>query len=674
MNIFKKSIIIFCSSIVFIIFLSFLIIFNIFNLDNVLKSTKELNISLKDLELDYYSIKQKEKYLDVLINLTDAEVLEYKQAILMDLDLRKIPYYYQLLDNIYNPYRFNKKESYKKIDKENKYKRIKREALKKVEFAKYKEFREILYNQDEEIIGEKEEINIKKENLNMKKYMDEFNVDYIMVMCLDILNDSCCDYKENKYILNIVNNYLKPEIKFAYCINKIKGKDYRVSDYYNKTYIEKKYYRFYVKENLFDEEKDYFYKSNKYKYTKETIKKPIIYPIYIKDIFGKRTEYKIKKNIKNKNLSYDYKKHKLYKKNKIIKTDNNGKEQLYYELIYIKEKKAVFDDLIEYKVFSYLKKFEKKRKINLNSDIYNYNQISIIAKDKGLDYEDFFIDLYNYYYSFCAENKLSKYLRSLFDENMEDKILRNSVEFSDVKSINFNNLFLNSKNNDYNKNDSTNESNNINNEQIIDKEIFKYTRLDLAKIALALNKNPHIEYFWGGKHPYLGKNSNWGKLRKITSKGSNSYKINTYHPYGLDCSGYVYWVYMQIIKDKKHIDKILGDGTVNQARILNNTGIYLGEGQKTLNNLKIGDIGFYNKAGGRHIGIYLGIDKKNNRAVFIHCKGKEGVVLSYNICKDSRPATLKDVYLCIGKKGILKKIYPSNFNYFYRIDYKFFEK
>ncbi|WXR61540.1 NlpC/P60 family protein [Peptostreptococcaceae bacterium AGR-M142] len=674
MSIFKKYIIIFCLSIVFVIFLSFLIIFNIFNLDNVLKSTKKMNISLKDLDSDYYSIKEKENYLDKLTNLSDDEVLEYKQAILMDLDLRKIPYYYELLDNIYSPYRFNKKESYKKIDKENKYKRIKREALKNVEFAKYKEFREILYDEEGEIRIEKEEINIKKENLNMKKYMDEFNVDHIMIMCLDILNDSCFDYKENKYILNIVNNYLKPQIKFAYCIKKIKGKDYRVSDYYNKTYIEKKYYVAYVKENLFEEEKDYFYRSNKYKYTKDTIKTPIIYPVYIKDVFGKITKYKIKKNIKNKDLSYDYKRHKVYKKNKIIKTNKDGKEEVYYAILYMKEKKTVFDDLIEYKEFSCLENFEKQRAINLNTDIYNYNQISIIAKDKGLNYEDFFIDLYNYYYSFCAENKLSKYLRSLFDENMEDKILRNSVEFSDVKSINFNNLFLNSKNNDYNKNDSTNDLNNIDKKPIIDKEILKYTRLDLAKIALALNKNPHIEYFWGGKYPHIGKNLNWGKLKKITSKGSNSYKINTYHPYGLDCSGFIYWVYMQVIKDSKCLNKILGDGTVNQARILNETGLYLGAGKNTLKNLKIGDIGFYNRSGGRHVGIYLGMDNKNNRAVFIHCKGKEGVVLSYNICKDSRPATLEDVYLCVGKKGVLKKIYPSNFNYFYRINYKFFEE
>ncbi|MCT4585231.1 MAG: C40 family peptidase [Peptostreptococcaceae bacterium] len=674
MNIFKKCIILFCSFVVFTIFLSFLIIFNIFNLDNVLKSTKNIQISLKDLESDYYSTKEKITCLDKLINLTDAEVLEYKQAILMNLDLRKIPYYYELMDNIYNPYYFNKKESYKTIDKKNKYKRIKREALKTVEFASFNEFKEILYKEDGEINKESEKFNIKKEFLNMKKYMDEFNVDYIIIMCLDILNDSCYDYKKNTYILDIVNNYLKPQIKFAYSINNIKGKDYRVSDYYNVTYIEKKYYTSYIKENLFDDEKDYFYKSNKYKYTKETIKIPIIYPKYIKDIFGKITKYKIKKNIKDQNLSYDYKKHKIYKKNKIRKVNKEGKEQLYYKIIYVKEKKTVLEDLIEYKLFEQLQNFNKQKNINLDSDIYNYNQMSIIAKKNGFNYEDFFIDLYNYYYSFCAENKLSKYLRSLFDDKMEEKILRSSVEFSDVKSVNFNNLFLNLKNNEYNSDDSTNDLNIIKNEIIIDKDIGAYTRFDLAKIALTLNKNPHIEYFWGGKYPHIGKNPNWGKLKKIRSKGSNSYKINSYHPYGLDCSGFVYWVYMQIIKDSKYLNKILGDGTINQARTLNETGVYLGEGKNALKNLKTGDIGFYNKFGGRHVGIYIGTDKKNNRAVFIHCKGKEGVVLSYNICKDSKPATLDDVYLCVGKKGVLKKIYPSNFNYFYRVDYKFFEE
>ena len=39
----------------------------------------------------------------------------------------------------------------------------------------------------------------------------------------------------------------------------------------------------------------------------------------------------------------------------------------------------------------------------------------------------------------------------------------------------------------------------------------------------------------------LGWDSRWGQLRKVTAEGSSS--TGTYRPYGLDCSGFVDWVF-----------------------------------------------------------------------------------------------------------------------------------
>ncbi len=47
-------------------------------------------------------------------------------------------------------------------------------------------------------------------------------------------------------------------------------------------------------------------------------------------------------------------------------------------------------------------------------------------------------------------------------------------------------------------------------------------------------------YFWGGKSA-SGWNNSWGASTLVTAPGSE--KTNTYQPFGLDCSGFVDWVY-----------------------------------------------------------------------------------------------------------------------------------
>ena len=50
-----------------------------------------------------------------------------------------------------------------------------------------------------------------------------------------------------------------------------------------------------------------------------------------------------------------------------------------------------------------------------------------------------------------------------------------------------------------------------------------------------------VNYFWGGKSLVLGWDSRWGTPMKVTAAGSSS--SGTVRPFGLDCSGFVDWVF-----------------------------------------------------------------------------------------------------------------------------------
>lgn len=53
-----------------------------------------------------------------------------------------------------------------------------------------------------------------------------------------------------------------------------------------------------------------------------------------------------------------------------------------------------------------------------------------------------------------------------------------------------------------------------------------------------------VNYFWGGKSLVLGWDSRWGTPREVTAAGSPS--SGTIRPYGLDCSGFVDWVFYNV--------------------------------------------------------------------------------------------------------------------------------
>ena len=62
-----------------------------------------------------------------------------------------------------------------------------------------------------------------------------------------------------------------------------------------------------------------------------------------------------------------------------------------------------------------------------------------------------------------------------------------------------------------------------------------------AVVRTACSLVGKVNYFWGGKSLVIGWDVRWGELRQVTAAGSAT--TGTYRPYGLDCSGFVDWVF-----------------------------------------------------------------------------------------------------------------------------------
>lgn len=122
-----------------------------------------------------------------------------------------------------------------------------------------------------------------------------------------------------------------------------------------------------------------------------------------------------------------------------------------------------------------------------------------------------------------------------------------------------------------------------------------------------------VNYFWGGKSLTLGWDSQWGQLRKVAAKGSPS--TGTYRPYGLDCSGFVDWVFYNATDGAY----VIGHGGGAHAQHAYCTAISWDEAQP-------GDLVFY--PDDSHVGIVGGWDTNGNLLV-IHCSsGENNVVIT----------------------------------------------
>ncbi len=120
-----------------------------------------------------------------------------------------------------------------------------------------------------------------------------------------------------------------------------------------------------------------------------------------------------------------------------------------------------------------------------------------------------------------------------------------------------------------------------------------------------------VNYFWGGKSAAIGWDSEWGKLKLVTAEGSRS--SGSMRPFGLDCSGFVTWSFVNAGFSASDI----GHGTSTQ--VAKGTRI-------SLSSAKAGDLAFYNDVS--HVGIVAGKDDSGNVLV-IHCSsGANNVVIT----------------------------------------------
>ena len=134
-----------------------------------------------------------------------------------------------------------------------------------------------------------------------------------------------------------------------------------------------------------------------------------------------------------------------------------------------------------------------------------------------------------------------------------------------------------------------------------------------AVVRTACSLVGKVNYFWGGKSLVTGWDARWGELRQVTAAGSPT--TGTYRPYGLDCSGFVDWVFYNAAGGSYIIGH--GGGATMQHSYC--TDIRWEDAQP-------GDLVFY--PDNSHVGIVSGRDV-NGGLLIIHCaSGHNNVVIT----------------------------------------------
>lgn len=134
-----------------------------------------------------------------------------------------------------------------------------------------------------------------------------------------------------------------------------------------------------------------------------------------------------------------------------------------------------------------------------------------------------------------------------------------------------------------------------------------------AVVETACSLVGKVNYFWGGKSLVLGWDERWGIIRKVTAPGSST--TGTYRPYGMDCSGFVDWVFYNVTGG----EYIIGHG--GGATMQHN---YCAE--ISWDEALPGDLVFY--PGDEHVGIVGGRDE-NGELLIVHCSfSQDNVVIT----------------------------------------------
>ena len=138
------------------------------------------------------------------------------------------------------------------------------------------------------------------------------------------------------------------------------------------------------------------------------------------------------------------------------------------------------------------------------------------------------------------------------------------------------------------------------------KDISKRRRAVVEKAYSLLGK---VNYFWGGKSSAIGWDSHWGKPTRVTAAGSRT--TGTIRPYGLDCSGFVDWVF------NNSLGYVIGHGGGAASQHDHCKPISWSEAQP-------GDLVFY--PGDTHVGVFVGKDS-NGDPLIIHCASSQNNVV-----------------------------------------------
>ena len=134
-----------------------------------------------------------------------------------------------------------------------------------------------------------------------------------------------------------------------------------------------------------------------------------------------------------------------------------------------------------------------------------------------------------------------------------------------------------------------------------------------AVVRAACSLVGKVNYFWGGKSLVIGWDVRWGELRQVTAAGSST--TGTYRPYGLDCSGFVDWVFY----NQSGGSYVIGHGGGATMQHSYCTNISWADAQP-------GDLVFY--PDNSHVGIVGGKDA-NGELLIIHCaSGYNNVVIT----------------------------------------------
>ena len=134
-----------------------------------------------------------------------------------------------------------------------------------------------------------------------------------------------------------------------------------------------------------------------------------------------------------------------------------------------------------------------------------------------------------------------------------------------------------------------------------------------AVVRTACSLVGKVNYFWGGKSLVIGWDARWGELRQVTAAGSST--TGTYRPYGLDCSGFVDWVFYNATNGSYIIGH--GGGATMQHSYCTDI---------SWEDARPGDLVFY--PDNSHVGIVGGRDA-NGELLIIHCaSGYNNVVIT----------------------------------------------